>query len=138
MKIHTTNYTNTLIEIADDCPVNTGEAPPVKGDNESVANLQYELLNGNPYKFTSDDIMFSIFATRQELPKNQWKEKREEFFSKGQPCFRASPLPKRFGFGVHNDADGKIALYGVESEEYNRLVKDSAVKKVKAMRSKKA
>lgn len=138
MKIHTTNYTNTLIEIADDCPANTAEVPPINGDKKPVANLQFELLERNPYKFTSDDIMFSAFATRKELPKNEWNEKRTEFFSKGQPCFRASPLTKRYGFGVHSDADGKVAIYGAETEEYKRLVQDNSIKKVKAMRSKRS
>lgn len=138
MKMHTTNYINTLIEIADDCPVSASEVPPLKGDNKSVANLQFEMLNGNPYKFTSDDIMFSVFATRKELPKKHSMEKREEFFSKGQPCFRASPLAKRYGFGVHSNPDGKVAIYGVETQEYDRLMKDGMIKKVKAMRSKRS
>ena len=30
MKIHTTNYKNTFIEIAEDCPVSSGQIPPTK------------------------------------------------------------------------------------------------------------
>ncbi|MFO7540636.1 MAG: DUF6157 family protein [Chloroflexota bacterium] len=36
----TTNYFNTLIEIAEDCPATVGEIPPVRGGKKSVANLQ--------------------------------------------------------------------------------------------------
>lgn len=32
MKIHTTNYKDTFIEIADDCPALSEKVPPVKGD----------------------------------------------------------------------------------------------------------
>ena len=42
--MESTNYFNTFIEIAEDCPVNFGEIPPVKGDKKTVANLQYEML----------------------------------------------------------------------------------------------
>lgn len=138
MKTHTTNYQNTFIEIAEDCPAIAGEAPPVKGDNKSVANLQFEMLYNHPYKYTSDDVVFSVFAARKEFSKNEWDEQKAEFFSKGQPCFRASPLTKRYGFGIHFDDKCKVALYGMETKEYGKFVKDESIKKVKAMRSKRA
>ncbi|MCH5598813.1 DUF6157 family protein [Niabella ginsengisoli] len=50
---------------------------------------------------------------------------------------RASPLTKRYGFGVHANSEGKIALYGVGSKEYSKLIKDPGIKKVKAMRTSK-
>lgn len=62
---------------------------------------------------------------------------REQFFSKGQACFRSSPLGKRYGWGVHSDGKGKIAIYAVESPEYKKLAKDKSLEHVKAMRSKK-
>ena len=137
MKIHSTNYTNTFIEVADDCPATSGEIPPTKGDSKTVANIQFELVSKNPYKFTSDDILFQVFADRNDLTKSEYKEAREQFFSKGQPCFRASPLTKRYGWGVHNDKDGKIALYGCETAEYKKNSGDKSLKVVKAMKSSK-
>ena len=86
----TTNYTNTFIEIAEDCPATTGETPPLKGKKKSVANLQFEMLHGHPYEFTSDDVLFTVHATRKEIPDADLAEQRDIFFSKGQPCFRAS------------------------------------------------
>ncbi|WKN45185.1 DUF6157 family protein [Tunicatimonas pelagia] len=136
MKVHSTNYQNTFIEVAEDCPVNSGQQPPQKGDKKSVANYQYDLLKENPYKFTSDDIFFTVFANRNEIDKNELSSEREKFFSKGQPCFRASPLTKRYGWGVHSDENGKVAVYGVETEEYQRFVDDESFKKVKAMKLK--
>ncbi len=138
MKIHTTNYQNTFIEIAEDCPVNIAEVPPMKGDKKSVANRQFEMLDKNPYKYTSDDVFFQVFADRKDLTKSEYQKEREKFFSKGQPCFRASPLTKRYGFGIHCNEDGKIAMYGAETQEYSKFVADKTIKKVKAMRSKKA
>ncbi|MBP7961123.1 MAG: hypothetical protein KBG20_15955 [Caldilineaceae bacterium] len=131
-----TNYFNTLIEIAEDCPATAGEIPPIKGDKRSVANLEFEMLHGHPYEFTSDDVLFAVHATRKEIPEEDLAEARAVFFSKGQPCFRAAPLTKRYGWGIHSDESGKIAMFGVESPEYERLVADESVIKTKAMRSK--
>lgn len=136
MKVHTTNYCNTLIEIAEDCPIHSSEIPPLKGNNKSVANLQYEMLRDAPYKFTSDDILFAVYARRKEYSEKEWDKQRAIYFSKGQPCFRASPLTKRYGFGIHSNEEGKIAMFGTETEEYTTLLRDNTVKKVKAMRSK--
>ncbi len=138
MKIHTTNYSDTFIEVAEDCLANIGEIPPAKGDEKSVANIQFEMISQHPYKFTSDDILFHCFATKKELTDNELKAQREIFFSKGQPCFRSSPLTKRYGWGIHNNTEGKIALYGVETMEYQKFKADKKLKIVKAMRSKKA
>jgi hypothetical protein len=108
MKTHTTNYLNTFIEVADDCPATIGEIPPTKGDSKTVANIQFEMVSKNPYQYTSDDVLFQVFADKNDLTESEYKTAREQFFSKGQPCFRASPLTKRYGWGVHNDQDGKI------------------------------
>jgi hypothetical protein len=137
MKLHTTNYTDTFIEIADDCLISKGEVPPLKGDTKTVANIQFEIISKNPYKFTSDDVLFQVFADRNDLTKSEYKEAREKYFSKGQPCFRASPLTKRYGWGVHNDKDGKIAIYGAETNMYQKFAKDKNIKVVKAMKSSK-
>lgn len=132
--MHTTNYTNTLIEVAEDCPAIEGEIPP-EGKQRSMAILQFEMIEKSPYKYTSDEVLFSVYATRKDISNSDWEEERINFFSKGQPCFRASPLTKRYGWGVHSDGQGRIAIYGRESEEYEQLVANPAIRKVKAMRS---
>lgn len=137
MKIHSTNYQNTFIDLAEDCPVNEGQVPPLKGENKSVANLQFDMIIKHPYKYTSDDILFTVYAERNNIPKSQLKEAREQFFSKGQPCLRTSPLTKRYGWAVHSDDKGKVALYAAGSNEYKKLLKDKSLKVVKAMRSSK-
>ena len=137
MKVHTTNYIDTFIEVADDCPTDISENPKSKVDKKTVAEMQFDLVLKNPYKYTSDDILFQVYADRNDLTKSEYKEAREQFFSKGQPCFRASPLTKRYGFGVHSDKDGKIAIFGRETKEYDNFVKDTKIKKVKAMKTSK-
>lgn len=137
MKVHTTNYIDTFIEVADDCPIDISEIPKQKGQNRTVAEMQFELVIKNPYKFTSDDILFQVYADRNDLTKSEYKEAREQFFAKGQPCFRASPLTKRFSFGVHYDENGKIAIFGKETKEYEQFLNDTKIKKVKAMRTSK-
>ncbi len=135
MKVHTTNYEDTFIEIADDCPATSGEIPPTKGNVTTIANIQYDIVSKNPYKFTSDDVLFQVYAERNHLTNNELKEARDQFFSKGQPCFRTSPLPKRYGWGIHSDKDGKVALYGSETAEYKKFSKDKNLKVIKAMKS---
>lgn len=137
MKTHTTNYHNIFIEVADDCAVSSGTVPPAKDGSPSVARLQYEMLSGNPYRYDSDDALFSVFAVRKEIPEGEREERRQAFFSKGQPCFRASPLTKKYGWGVHSNEEGKLALYGMETAEYQKFIADDTIKKLKAMRSKK-
>ena len=134
--MHSTNYTNSFIEVAEDCPASAGEVPPIKGSKKSVASLQFEMVAESPYQYTSDDVLFTVWATRKEIPEGELAEAREVYFSKGQPCFRASPLAKRYGWGVHSDSEGRIAIYGVGSDEYAEFVADESLKKVKAMRSK--
>ena len=134
----TTNYYNTLIEIAEDCPAAAGEVPPTRGNKKSVANFQFEMLQNAPYTYSSDDVLFTVFALRKGFPEDKWEEQRHIFFSKGQPCFRASPLPKRYGWGIHSNEEGKIAMFSAASPEYQQLLADDSVKKTKAMRSKRA
>lgn len=134
MKVHSTNYYNTFIEVAEDTKATGGAIPPVK-DKRTVAEMQFQLIDKNPYVFTSDDVLFKVFAERSELRDDEYEAARAHFFSKGQACFRASPLSKTYGFGIHADKDGRIALVGMETEEYQRFLSDNSVKKVKAMKS---
>lgn len=135
MKVHTTNYENTFIEVAEDCPAAGGEVPPMKGDAKTVAGIQYDMISKSPYQFTSDDVLFQVFAERKELTESELEEARRQFFSKGQACMRASPLAKRYGWGIHNDAEGRIALVASDSPEYQQLKQNPGLKKVKAMKS---
>lgn len=134
MKIHTTNYIDTFIEVAEDTGVSKGNIPP-KRDRKTIAEIQYEIISQFPYKYTSDELLFKIYAERNALTEEGYEEARRIFFSKGQACLRASPLTKKHGFGIHSDHEGKVALYGMETKEYLNFLNDTKVKKVKAMKS---
>lgn len=135
MPLHTTNYFSTFIEVAEDTKATAGTIPPAKGRTKTIAQLQYELIAKNPYKYTSDEILFLVYAERNDLSEAERQEAKEIFFSKGQACLRASPLTKSYGFGVHSDSEGRVAIYGMDTEEYETHLADKNLKKVKAMRS---
>jgi len=133
-QIHTTNYFDTFIEVAEDTKVTAGTKPPSKA-RKTVAEMQYELIANHPYEYSSDDVLFRIYADRNDVMQSENEQARVQFFSKGQACLRASPLTKTYGFGIHSNGEGKVALYGMETAAYQRLSADPTVKKVKAMRS---
>src|SRR6478735_6758582 len=140
--VHTTNCFDTFIQVAEDCPARTGEEPPVRAGNPTVAGLQYRMIAEAPYKYTSDDVIFASSAHGRELgakaTKKQRSLARDEFFSRGQACMRASGLGKRFGWGVHADAEGRVAIYAVDGKRYQALAQDPGLKQVRAMRTKRA
>jgi hypothetical protein len=134
--MHTTNYYNTFIEVAEDCPATIATVPPQKGEGKTAAGIQFALINAKAYQYTSDDVLFQVHAAKNKISSKDFPSERERFFSKGQPCFRASPLAKRYGWGIHSNEEGKIALYAVESDEYRKLAADKSLKHTKAMRTK--
>lgn len=136
MAAHTTNYINMLIAIADDSTATAGTRPPEKEGNPSIAFRTWQAIAGHPYEYTSDEVIFGVWADRQGITEAERTAAREQFFSKGQPCLRASDLGKKYGWGIHSDAEGRVALVGVESVQYQALLDDPSVKVVKAMRSK--
>ena len=137
MKPHTTNYTNTLLEIAEDSPVSKAVIPVVKNEKKTIANYQFEKLSKKPLKYTSDELLFEIFAERNDISASELEQEKQNYFSKGQACLRTSPLAKKNGFGIFHNQNSKVKLIPAESEEYQQLLKDDSIKKVKAMRSKK-
>ncbi len=141
-KLHSTNYADAFIRIAEDCPVATGTTPPDRGGKPTVAGLQHSMLFRKAYSYTSDDVVFATSAAGRALDAAastaEHKQARETFFSKGQPCLRASPLTKQFGWGVHSDAKGRVAIYAVDSPEYRTFAANTKLTQLTAMRTKRA
>ena len=133
--MHTTNYLETFIEVAEDCPVKKAEIPQLKNGEKTIAFIHYELISNHPYKFTSDDVIFNTFVQKNNIGEENLESERINFFSKGQACLRTSPLTKRYGWGVHSDKDGKVAIYSIESNEYKNYCNNSSLKHLKGMRS---
>lgn len=132
------NYYNTFIEVAEDCPVSVAEVPKTKSDAKTASVLQYDMIADQPYEYTQEDVLFESFAARRGIPEKDRPAERRAFFSKGQPCLRTSALGKRYGWGIHHDRDGKVAIYAIESDAYKRFVKDNAITHLKALRSSRA
>ena len=134
--MHTTNYLATFIEVAQDCPIEKAEIPPLKNGIKTIASIQYEIIINNPYKYTSDDVIFKTFVQKNNIETKNLEAERIQFFSKGQACLRSSPLTKRYGWGIHSDKDGKVAIYPMESIEYKEYCSSKSLKHLKGMRSK--
>lgn len=135
MKVHTTNYKNNFIAVSEDIPVEKSEIPAVKR-NKTLANIQYEMIAGKPYQYTSDEVLFECYTQKNDISESDKKSARENFFSKGQPCLRSSALAKRYGFGFHFNDESKVAIYPMESAEYQNFLDDENVTQTKAMRNK--
>lgn len=131
-------YTNTFIAIADDCRVTTGEVPPERPGGLTVAGSQYAMLVGAPGRWTQEDVQFASslgVRGREDLSDEDLEGLRREYFAQPRACLRASPLPKTFGWGLHYDAEGRITLHAVDSQEYAQLRNDPALTQLRAMRS---
>ncbi|MDV8000971.1 DUF6157 family protein [Rhodococcus sp. IEGM 1408] len=131
--MHTTDYTDTLILPAPDTKAVAAAVPPAgKG---SIAELQYDRLSAEDYAWTSDDLLFDVHCQRKGIAEGDRAAERERFFSKGQPCLRTSPLAKTYGWALHFDSAGRIALLPMGSERVTELEADPDVTVRTAMKS---
>lgn len=124
----TTNYYNTFIAVAPDSAARCGIEPPGRPEKPSVAARTFRMIASAPYRHTSDDVIFTVYADRNGIAEADRPSAREQFFSKGQPCLRSSDLGKRYGWGIHSDADGRVALCAVDSPEYECFVSGTVPK----------
>lgn len=133
------SYVDTFNRIAADCSLDRAVVLAARPGKPTIAELEYGMLSEAPYEFTERDVQFAVHVARLELSPDELSARRtsleREFFSKPRACFRASPLPKKFGWGVHYDAQGRIAIYAVESDDYRRLAEDASLKQLAAMRT---
>lgn len=133
------SYVNSFIVVADDCKVSSSEAPNL--NKETVASIQYKMLVDDPYIHTQEEVLFASTRVARDNPDMSASEREAAFdayFSKPQACLRTSPLPKKHGFGFHFDQDGKVAMYPMESSEYEKYSQDETLKVMKALRSSRA
>jgi hypothetical protein len=137
------NYFNTFIAVAPDTSASAGAVPPERGGKKSIAVLEYDLIATWPYELTQEDVQFAVHVRRTGISTRQLDARRagllwEEFFFKPTACMRASPLPKSYGWGLHFNAEGKVALVPVESAKYKELSSSKSIEQTRAMRSKRA
>jgi hypothetical protein len=135
---------NMFIKIAPDSTATKAVIPEARADQKTIQVIQYELLSAQPYSLTLHELIFEVFVRRNQISSTDLELHKTtiwtELFSKNHPCMRASMLPKKYGWGVHYNAAGKIGLHAVESVSYQQLAAfGEGVKKVEfAMRSKRA
>ena len=139
------DYVDTFIAVAEDCQATAGTAPAVNPDKPSVAARTYRMIAEDPYAYTSGEVIFTVHADRHAIPEGERAAARATFYAKAQPCLRSSDLGKRYGWGIHADSHGRVALYGVDTAEYAEFVSGQRrsdagepIVRTKAMRSSRA
>ncbi len=116
---HTTCDVDTFIAVAPDSTATAATVPPTRADGDpNIAARTYALIAAEPYLHTSDDVIFTVWADRRGIPEAEREAARADFFSTGKACLRSSDLGKRYGWGVHSDSAGRVALYALNSPEY--------------------
>jgi hypothetical protein len=56
------NYYDTLVEVADDCPVSVAQVLQSRGGRKTKALVEYKLLVEHPFTYTEEDIAFEVDA----------------------------------------------------------------------------
>lgn len=129
-------YKNTFITISEDSTIISAIVPIPRNEKPTIASIEYDLIKNNPYRYTQEDVQFKTYLVKNQIESNNIDELREQFFTKPRACFRASPLVKKYGWGIHYDAEGKISIYDVKSEPYNQFLKLENLTILKGIRSK--
>jgi hypothetical protein len=114
-----------IILVAEDCRVSKSEAPPLGDRKKTIARIGYEVLIENPYFFSEQEFFKEIHfeqRKRYDLKIESYNIKRSE-------------LVKSYGWGVHRNKEGKLALVPMESTEYKKL--QETIKNSKSYRKKK-
>ncbi len=95
----------------------------------------------NAYAYTQEEALFEVHARHKNIPPEELAargdELRAEFYAKPTACFRASMLPKKYGWGIHFDETGRMALVAMESPDYRRFAEGevAGVRLLAGMRS---
>lgn len=115
------NYCNVLIQVAEDCPAQKGLTPDSKNE---IAYIGYDELSKNPYKYTELEFYRQVHHVCRSKP-----ELKIETYD-----IRRSVLCKKYGWGIHIDESGRLALVGCETEKYKELLNNILVDKVNSFK----
>jgi hypothetical protein len=119
-----------LIQVAEDCPVSQGTIPATKREVETIAMIQYDELTKYPYQYNEQEFHEQVNLVR--------RGKKSGEVNLGRYDIRRNALSKKYGWGIHINEEGKLALVGCETYKYKQLEQDILVDKVKSYRIKKA
>ncbi|PKH02447.1 hypothetical protein CXF72_11615 [Psychromonas sp. MB-3u-54] len=98
----------TLILISEDAHSTVAIIPE---DDGTIHRISYEVLIQNPYKYSESEFHHEVHVVRRNRT-----DLRIESYN-----IRRSKLLKRFGWGIHLNSNGKLALVGANSDEYQNL-----------------
>ena len=115
------DYTSTFLTVAPDTSAVAGVEPV----GSTVAASTFSLVASSPYSLRSSDVIFRVWASRHGVSPDSpadWAA----FYATPHACLRSSDLGKRYGWGIHADADGRLAVYAVGSSEYAALAAGTA------------
>src|SRR5262245_34148219 len=100
---------DTFIEVAEDCPALRAEIPPARGGRATKAAIEYELIAGEPYGLSEEEVAFRTRVLMRGIPAADWPAERDRLQSHEKPRLRVSALAKRYGWGIHIDSHGRVA-----------------------------
>jgi hypothetical protein len=123
--IRATPVREELIEVATDTSAVRGEVPSDSGISKTIARISYEVLADNPYRFDEREFYHEVHVVRR----GRTNLKIENY------NIKRLALVKKYGWGIHRNAHGKLALVACESSRYKELQADPRVKRTKAYRN---
>jgi hypothetical protein len=106
-----------LITVSEDYPSKKSKQPLREG---TAIKLLHDVLEANPYKYTEREYfhhVHHVLRKRTDLKIDEYK-------------IRRSDLVKKYGYGIHTNAEGKIAMVPCESTKYKMLLEDESIAKV--------
>lgn len=139
-RMESVDYLDSFITVAPDSTASGAAVPRPRGGTPTVASATFALVSEHPYRWRSSEVIFTVWADRRGIPETGREAAWAEFFDQPRACLRASELCKKFGWGIHADHDGRVALYPVDSDTYRALATGRTpdgctVKVMAAMRS---
>jgi hypothetical protein len=116
------NRRNALILVAEDCTAIKGTVPQPK---DKIAYIGYDELSKNPYKYTELEFYRQVHHIRRGKP-----ELKIESYD-----IRRNALCKKYGWGIHINESGALALVGCKTNKYKELLKNVMIDKINAFRN---
>jgi Family of unknown function (DUF6157) len=87
----------------------------------SIAGLEHALLIEAPYQYTCEELILNVHRYHKSIDDTELDAFKSFLFAKSHPCMRLSMLTKRWGWGVHYNELGRLAIYVAETQEYHHL-----------------
>ncbi|WP_440890175.1 DUF6157 family protein [Vibrio sp. WZ-1] len=97
-----------LILMSQDTIATQSEMPP---ESDAITRIVYEVLTEHPYRFTEPELHREVHYERRGM----------RHLKIGSYSIKRSNLLKKYGWGIHKDSDGRLALVASDTDKYVRL-----------------